>query len=978
MRSLVENLSARSAVIPFSNEGAIAHFFCADKHGSISEDTVLRSLLHQLLQANRSLYETINYKLEKHQTWRSWKSEQNFNTAALWDALEGVLGLTKMRNTAIILDAVDEMPMNGGVKILDGLLKIVGNLNLDAPQQRVKILVSSRDIPNSERLAKGMFSLRMQDQEVKADIRKYIRNSILDFAKENKTFAQAVEKTTTEKIASCIIDKAEGMFLWADIAWNSFKGGLLWNADTIEARLRSLDMLPPGLDSLYEALILQVDSLKQKDMWHIFGTLATAKRPLTGNELASLLAMMDCEREFEKSTDIHAFPDIESIITDNFANMVKIGDDGFINFVHLSFKEFILKRSTADVPFSFPRTNRNITKACLLYLNLGDIAYFVKKLEKTLYLKSYEVRFNIESKFGLFNYAANFFLEHLREVSHEDDSWLILADMATEMSILSHYWNSNYLGLSKIGSPLKFIIDLNSELLVQRFAQHGYDLDDKWLPQSFRKRFEYSTALHYCLCSAGPLTNFAHLLLNLGANPNTLDFNGRSPLHLALKEKSWLLIEKLLSFENIQVNVLDPYGCAPLHIVAGMADSEVISTFLALPHIDVNIQSRQGSTPLHFAAMARNLQTVRRLLEHNRVRLDIVDKQGRTALTVAMYWNYEDVARLFIENNKAIPTPNRQHLSSIICAAKHVQKGLTLELIAKCCNLNEDRDLDGKGIIHLAAINDWPDILEIAIAPGQANLNQVDHSGGTGLHYAATLGNIQSLETLLKFGASARFQDRNGRTAAHAAADAGFKDALMLLLRAPDCDVNQRDHQGRSLVHWAASCDWLDVVQAVIEKPGADLARRDKYGKTALDIARLCRCPTVWKYLRCQATFQSMCSDDHSYYSDTITKDTAEASRLLHIAHKADRDIEETALEDLRSEELLSGSQTVSHNSSKEGQVVPKDTANSAYLYPPDLLALVPKGYFDKVKSSNSGKRRAKPGVDAPNRKRQRTPSSIL
>ncbi|KAK7409534.1 hypothetical protein QQX98_008319 [Neonectria punicea] len=129
------------------------------------------------------------------------------------------------------------------------------------------------------------------------------------------------------------------------------------------------------------------------------------------------------------------------------------------------------------------------------------------------------------------------------------------------------------------------------------------------------------------------------------------------------------------------------------------------------------------------------------------------------------------------------------------------------------------------------------------------NTDQIDHSGGTALHYGAKLGCTESCRVLLEYGASTRLQDRNGRNAAQMAAEAGFKDTLMLIVREGNVDANQRDHQGRNLVHWAATLDCLDVMQLICQQPAVDVARRDNSGKLPIAYAWSCQCPKVGRYL---------------------------------------------------------------------------------------------------------------------------------
>ncbi|KAL8282845.1 hypothetical protein RB600_006024 [Gaeumannomyces tritici] len=164
------------------------------------------------------------------------------------------------------------------------------------------------------------------------------------------------------------------------------------------------------------------------------------------------------------------------------------------------------------------------------------------------------------------------------------------------------------------------------------------------------------------------------------------------------------------------------------------------------------------------------------------------------------------------------------------------------------------------GILHHATCNDWSDVIEMCLrhvskdgksGAAEAHLgpDRVDHSGRAPLHHAAKLGNLAACRTLLGAGASATLKDRGGRTPAHVAADAGFKDVLMLLIDSGRVDATQRDFEDRDLARWAATLDCVDVMMAVEGLPGARLGRADRHGKRPIDIAYICKCRNVGLFL---------------------------------------------------------------------------------------------------------------------------------
>jgi hypothetical protein len=218
-----------------------------------------------------------------------------------------------------------------------------------------------------------MYTVRFSKQPVQNDIEKFIKESLSQFAEENPSFAAIVNGEKKREIQRKIVERAGGMFLWAHIAWENFKRGLLWNPDIVAQKLKRLDGLQPGLKELYAHTINQVDASIRDDMFAMFSAIAVAERPLHPSELGIILAIQYSDSRITRSGDIYAFSDLEKMIEDNFPDLLSIDDNRRITFVHLSFKEYLCDYWEEVDPSWLQKARRKITKCCLVYLNLSDL-----------------------------------------------------------------------------------------------------------------------------------------------------------------------------------------------------------------------------------------------------------------------------------------------------------------------------------------------------------------------------------------------------------------------------------------------------------------------------------------------------------------------------------------------------------------------------------------------------------------------------
>lgn len=103
------------------------------------------------------------------------------------------------------------------------------------------------------------------------------------------------------------------------------------------------------------------------------------------------------------------------------------------------------------------------------------------------------------------------------------------------------------------------------------------------------------TALHMAaLCGQ---ESCASLLLGAGADPNSQDQQGRTPLHLAVLYKHSGIVKQLLDAEGCDPRIRDYKNRTAMHDAAQVGNLGVLQILVAA-HLDPDAKAKGGYTPL--------------------------------------------------------------------------------------------------------------------------------------------------------------------------------------------------------------------------------------------------------------------------------------------------------------------------------------------------------------------------------------------
>lgn len=153
----------------------------------------------------------------------------------------------------------------------------------------------------------------------------------------------------------------------------------------------------------------------------------------------------------------------------------------------------------------------------------------------------------------------------------------------------------------------------------------------------------------YC-CSLHGLTATAELLLDRGANPDTVTDNGFTPLFTATGAGNLELVRLLLDrgANPDHAYVIDVATATPLYVAANDDNVEVARLLIDGGATVDQVIHANGATVLHIAAQLGHLQFVRLLLDRG-ANVDTVMRSGATtALQLAKHQGHVEVAQLLV------------------------------------------------------------------------------------------------------------------------------------------------------------------------------------------------------------------------------------------------------------------------------------------------------------------------------------------
>ncbi|KAH0559215.1 hypothetical protein GP486_004272 [Trichoglossum hirsutum] len=738
----------------------------------------------------------------------------------------------RLEHTYVVIDALDEYPDRS--KILS-LMEDICHLG---ETQRVHVLITSR---NEQEISAVLTSISARFGEERATVLPVDPNFInKDIELHTK---EALEKDRElscypedlkELVFVSLMRTAEGMFRLVACQIDLLRG--CESQFEVEETLKTI---PKTLDEVYDRIIARIPKNLRKQAYAALQWVLCAKHPLSLDALAEA-AILEPDNEpilnvkKRLHTPEHIWKACSSLI--KISEIIEIDEQSLlyslfrnpdhqeIRFAHDTVRTYLLRRICTGPAYDFALSEKEahkvVAKSCLSYL---------------LLFKQHESMPNLDDKYPLLEYAARFWLWHLRKAEYLETSLETSLVHPFVAWIQAGIWGLALLLAALMGYPLQQHPGTGEGENLCR-AKPITELIIELLDPSRHKSYIYWMATNLYGTTASPLymallielPDVFKLLLRRGADVNQTGGDHHTALQLAAFQGNEEAVRLLLR-AGADINARGGYYVTALAAAVAQGHDSIFRLLLE-SGADIHIHGDWPTgykSPLIFAACHGQENSVSILLKKG---ADMNHPMGRYAgaLCEAARCGNERIVKMLLESG-ARETP------ALYYAVDHERYDIARLLVENGADVNARGGEDSAPLLAAARQDSRLKLMELLLRSGADPNLQVPGFYGCALHCASFFSAVENVRLLLEAGAKIDLLGEFG-TALQIAATRGSETVVKLLLE-KGADVNaQGGKYGTALQ--AAAEKRNGVIAKILLEAGADAnISGGKYG-SALRAAR--------------------------------------------------------------------------------------------------------------------------------------------
>lgn len=286
-------------------------------------------------------------------------------------------------------------------------------------------------------------------------------------------------------------------------------------------------------------------------------------------------------------------------------------------------------------------------------------------------------------------------------------------------------------------------------------------------------------------------------------------------------------------------HVVDEYERTALHWAAGQGRKGATEKLLESGS-NWKAKEATGGTALHLATMCNDAGTLQAILRHVTKVGELIDLPDENGLAAIHWACLNGKSKQLSAMLSGGANPRCRDLAGgtpahLCCDVKQEGLGCLKILLKYDAKLMNESDRTGCTVLHRAVSANLKKIVQSLLKSTAVELDAVDETKRTALHWACALGHTEVTKHLLEKGADDGIQDETGATPLHYAAQQGHVGCMEALMgqKEPRCDV--LDLEGRSALVWAIMSNNVASVQTILKH--VDPACSDPSGVTALHTA---------------------------------------------------------------------------------------------------------------------------------------------